>query len=41
MPGVAALHAKEDEEGGGELVEAQDIKLMLPLRWSLFVTTDI
>lgn len=30
MPGVAALHAKEDEEGGGEPVEAQDIKLMLP-----------
>lgn len=29
MPGVAAVHAKEDEEGGGEPVEAQDIKLML------------
>jgi hypothetical protein len=30
MPGVAAVRAKEDEEGGGEPVEAQDIKLMLP-----------
>jgi hypothetical protein len=30
IPGVAALCAKEDEEGGGEPVEAQDIKLMLP-----------
>jgi hypothetical protein len=30
MPGVAAMRAKEDEEGGGEPVEAQDIKLMPP-----------
>jgi hypothetical protein len=30
MPGIAAVHAKEDEEGGGELVESQDINLMLP-----------
>ena len=32
MPGVAAVHAKEDEEGGGEPVEAQDMKLMFPLQ---------
>ena len=32
MPGVAALRAKEDEEGGGEPIEAQDIKLMLLLQ---------
>jgi hypothetical protein len=30
MPGVTALRAKDDEEGGGEPVEAEDFKLMLP-----------
>ena len=30
MPGMAVMHAKEDEEEGREPVEAQDIKLMLP-----------
>jgi hypothetical protein len=32
MPSVAAMRAKEDEEGGGEPVEAHEIKLMLPSR---------